>query len=216
GKSLFTRSRRTASPPLNSSVWAGGFLMTLDEMRLDFINRRNGCLSLPITGCIVWSLAAIAGFYAPPAYANSILIICYFLLIPISIAIARIRGEQVRGGAENPLLRLAALCRLMVTLLWGIHLPLLFLAPELFPLSMAIGFGIHWIVFSWTVGHPVGLIHASLRTFLVIAAWFCFPNNRMSAVSIAVVIAYLISVAQLASLRRQGWPNNSLRDFPST
>jgi hypothetical protein len=188
--------------------------MTLDELRADFVDRRNGCLSLPITGCIVWSLAAVAGLYVPPPHANTALIICYFLLIPVSIAIAKVRGEQVRGGTENPLFRLAALCRLMVTLLWGIHLPLLFLAPQFFPLSLGIGYGVHWIVFSWTVGHPVGLIHASVRTLLVVAAWLSFPSDRMIAVAIAIVIAYSISVGQLIMLRKQGWPNHSFKRMP--
>lgn len=180
--------------------------MTLDALRLDFIERRNGCLSLPITGCIVWGLAAMAGLLVPPQYANPTLIVCYFLLIPVSLIVARLRGEQVRGGSDNPLLRLAALCRLMVSLLWGIHLPLLWLAPAFFPLSLAIGYGIHWVVFSWTIGHPLGVIHASLRTVLVVAAWCAFPQQRMSAVAAAVTMAYAISVWQLAGLRRRGWP----------
>lgn len=180
--------------------------MTLDELRADFIHRRNGCLSLPITGCIVWSLAAFSSFLVRPERANTMLVVCYFLLVPISIAIARIRGEQTRGGAENPLLRLAALCRLMVTLLWAVHLPLFFMAPAFFPLSMAVGFGIHWVVFSWTVGHPVGLIHAFLRTSLAVAAWLLFPEDRAGAVSIAVAVAYLVSVVQLLRLHRRGWP----------
>jgi len=85
----------------------------------------------------------------------------------------------------------------MVSLLWAVHLPLLFWAPEFFPLSIAIGYGIHWIVFSWAIDHPVGLIHALLRTFLVLNGWYFFPENRVGAVSIAVVVAYLLSVWQL-------------------
>ena len=176
--------------------------MTLHELRVDFILRRKGCLSLPITGCIVWSLAALASFIVPPARANVALIVSYFLLIPISIAIARIRGEQVIGSG-NPLFKLASMCRLMVSLLWAVHLPLLFWAPEFFPLSIAIGYGIHWIVFSWTIDHPVGLIHALLRTFLVLGGWYFFPENRVGAVSIAVVMAYLLSVWQLRGIYRE-------------
>lgn len=180
--------------------------MTLDELRADFIRRRKGCLSLPITGCIVWSLAAITSFHAPLAKANLALIVCYFLLVPIAIGIARIRGEQIGGGADNPLLRLAAFARLMVTLLWAVHLPLLLLAPTFFSLSIAVGYGIHWIVFSWTVGHPVGLVHAVLRTLLVASAWWLFPDVRVTAVAAAVTVAYMVSVWQLVRLNRHGWP----------
>jgi hypothetical protein len=194
GKSLQTCGRELAAEKEKH--------MTLQELRVDFILRRKGCLSLPITGCIVWSLAAIASFLVPPARANVALIISYFLLIPISIAIARIRGEQMIGS-ENPLFKLASMSRLMVSLLWAVHLPLFFWAPEFFPLSMAIGFAIHWIVFSWTVDHPVGLIHAILRTFLVLGGWYFFPENRGGAVSIAVAVAYLLSVWQLRGMYRE-------------
>ena len=184
--------------------------MTLQELRVDFILRRKGCLSLPITGCIVWSLAALASLFVPQAQANVALLISYFLLVPISIAIARIRGEQVIGS-ENPLFKLASMCRLMVSLLWAVHLPLLFWAPEFFPLSMGIGFAIHWIVFSWTVDHPVGLIHAILRTFLVLGAWYFFPENRVGAVSVAVASAYLLSVWQLREMYREVRANGPAR-----
>jgi hypothetical protein len=170
---------------------------TLTELREDFLRRRKGCLSLPITGCIVWSLAAIASFVVPAKAANLTLIGCYFLLFPIAVAIARLRGEDMRGGDENPLLRLAALCRLMVFLLWAVLLPIFFLAPALFPLAMAIGFGLHWIVFSWTVGHSIGVIHATLRTALVLAAWFLFPRNQMGAVASVTALTYLLSIWQL-------------------
>jgi hypothetical protein len=178
-------------------------MTTLEEMRADFVSRRKGCLSLPITGCFVWSLAALASFLVPPSQANLALIVCYFLLFPIAVVIARLRGEQIGGGAENPLLRLAALCRLMVFLLWAVLLPLFFLAPTLFPLAMAIGFGMHWIVFSWTVGHPVGLVHALLRTFLVVVTWFLFPENRVGAVAIAVAVTYIVSTWQLRRMYRE-------------
>lgn len=187
--------------------------MTLDDYRADFVRRRKGCLSLPITGCIVWSLAAIASFPLSLARANLALIVCYFLLVPIAMGIARFRGEQIGGGADNPLLRLAALCRLMVTLLWAVHLPLLLLAPAFFSLSLAVGYGLHWIVFSWTVGHPVGLVHALLRTALVSAAWWLLPDTRVAAVAAAVAFTYLVSVWQLARLNRRVRPGLGGRDL---
>lgn len=181
--------------------------MTLEQLRADFIRRRKGCLSLPITGCIVWSLAALASFIVPAGMANIALIVCYFLLVPVAVAIARVRGEQIGGGSENPLLRLAGLSRLMVSLLWAVHLPLLFLVPDFFPLSIAVGYGLHWVVFSWTIGHRLGLVHALLRTFLVVFAWLLFPGNKASAAAGAVTVAYLVSVWQLTRLNARGWPH---------
>ncbi len=112
------------------------------------------------------------------------------------------------AAPDNPLLRLAALCRLMVTLLWAVHLPLLLLAPAFFSLSLAVGYGLHWIVFSWTVGHPVGLVHALLRTALVSAAWWLLPDTRVAAVAAAVGV-HLPGVRLAAGSfepARSAWP----------
>ena len=63
---------------------------------------------------------------------------------------------------------------------------------------MGIGLGIHWIVYSWIIQHPVGLIHAILRTGLVVTAWCAFPGRRLLAVPAVIVIVYLISLAVMA------------------
>lgn len=176
--------------------------LTLEEMRTDFIARRKGCLSLPIAGRVVWSLAAVASFFVPAGDANLALLLCYLLLFPIAPVVAKLRGEQIGGGAENPLLRLAALCRVMVFFLWAILAPLYVLAPAFFPLAIGVAFGIHWVVFSWTVGSNLGILHAALRTAAVLGAWLAFPNNRVGAVAIAVAAVYLISLWQLRGMYR--------------
>ena len=40
--------------------------MTFQEMRLDFITRRNGSMALPITGMIAYSAAAIISLITDP------------------------------------------------------------------------------------------------------------------------------------------------------
>jgi hypothetical protein len=87
---------------------------------------------------------------------------------------------------------------LMVNLLWAVHLPLLVGAPRFFPLSLGIGLGIHWIVYSWIIQHPVGLIHALVRTGLVVTAWSAFPGSRMLAIPTVIVVVYLISLVVMA------------------
>lgn len=86
---------------------------------------------------------------------------------------------------------------LMVNLLWAVHFPLAFHAPEFVPLSVGISFGLHWIIYSWIINHPLGIIHAILRTLLVLIAWYAFPQYSTFAVSIAVVLAYSFSLFQM-------------------
>ena len=95
-------------------------------------------------------------------------------------------------------------CIVMVNLLWAVHVPLLMGAPGYFPLSLAVALGMHWIVYSWVIQHNVGITHALLRTALVLAAWLAFPQQQISAVAVAVVIANSISIAQMQSRKVSG------------
>ncbi len=176
--------------------------MTFEEMRSDFIARRKGVPSLPITGCINYSVAALASLVVPADRANLTLFLCFWAIIPVAALIGRLRGEDVRGNPENPLFRLAMLARYMVLATWAIHVPVWIYAPDLFPLTLGIAFGLHWTIFSWSIGHPVGFIHTGLRAILVPAAWLLVPANRMGAVSLVVAFCYFLSVWQL---RRIDW-----------
>lgn len=178
--------------------------MTLDEMRADFLARRLGVPSLPIAGCIAYPVAAGLSLVAPVAWHNAVLTACFWSIMPIAALIGKIRGERQIGNSDNPLFRLAALMRILVLMTWAIHIPVWIHAPELFPLTIGIAFGLHWIVFGWSIGHiAIGLTHPILRTALVLAAWSLVPGNRMGAVALVVGVAYLVSVIQLARRDRR-------------
>lgn len=171
---------------------------TIDELRLEFENLTRRSLSLPIAGMFVWLAIGTMGLMVAPAKATMILLYGTGAIFPVALLIAKMRGENL-FAAQNPLARLMGYCVLMVNLLWAVHLALLTKAPEFLPLTVGIGLGLHWVVYSWIVGHSVGLIHAILRTVIVTAAWFAFPANRVSAVAFAVVAAYSISILQMAT-----------------
>lgn len=176
--------------------------MTFDEMRADFIIRRKGSLALPITGVIVYSAAAILSLAVDPGRHNLVLTLCFWTIPPLGALISRLRGEEMGSPSENPLFRLSAMARIMALSTWAIHIPVWIHAPELFPLTVGIAFALHWIVFSWTLGHPVGFVHLAVRVALVLLAWHLFPANRMGAVSAGVAISYVLSLIQL---RRIDW-----------
>ena len=128
--------------------------------------------------------------------------------MPIGAVVGRIRGEQMTGGADNPLFRLSALMRIMVLATWSMHIPIWIYAPALFPLSVGICFALHWVVFTWIVDHPVGLVQLAMRVVTVPAAWLAFPQDRMGAVAAAVSVCYAISAFQLSRIR---WDRGSSR-----
>jgi hypothetical protein len=92
-------------------------------------------------------------------------------------------------------------CVFMVNLLWALHIPLALNAPAFVPLSVGIGLGLHWAVYSWITQHPVGYAHATLRTAGVLAAWWTFPQAVVSACAAAVVVAYALAIYQMATRR---------------
>lgn len=183
--------------------------MNFDSMRSDFLRSRRGALSLPATGVISYGTAAILSLFIAEAHANLTLALCFWAIPPVAAIVGRIRGEDFRGKPDNPLFQLSKLARVMVLSTWAIHIPVWIHAPALFPLTVGIAFGLHWVVFGWSIGHPLGLVHLALRATLVPAAWYGAPDNRMGAVAAAVAFCYLVSLWQLNRAWRNGAAHSS-------
>ena len=173
---------------------------TLQDMRLDFILRRKGSMALPMCGIAVYSLAAALSLVLEPRWHNLALALCFFAVMPLGALMMKVRGEEIGSPRENPLFDLSAKARWMALATWAIHIPVWIYAPELFPISIGIGFALHWVIFSWTVDHPVGFIHLAMRIVFVLTAWHLVPSNRMGAVAAGIALAYAISVVQLSRI----------------
>ena len=186
---------------------------TLVDLRADFEQRTHRSMSLPIAGAIVWSLAAVFGCLLAFKPALLALVFSTGAIFPLALLIARLRKEELLNNT-NPLTRLMGACVLMVNLLWALHIPLLMKAPIFVPLSLGIGLGLHWVVYSWIIGHPLGYVHAIVRTLGLVAAWFLFPSNVITACALVVVATYCITLFQMAnrSPLRSTFESSPLRD----
>jgi hypothetical protein len=170
--------------------------LTLDEYRNEFEQSSNRSVSMPMAGTIIWGLVAFLSTQFDEKIALYILLFATGGIFPIALVIAKIRKENL-VSSSNPLAKLMGLCILMVNLLWAVHIPLLLNAPEFVPLSLGIGLGLHWVVYSWIVKHSLGLIHAVLRSILIVLAWYLFPNDRLLTISSVIVLTYLITIFQM-------------------
>lgn len=168
----------------------------LPELRADFDAQAGRSLALPLAGMIVWAVIGVAALFMEPRIATFALIVGTGAIFPIGILLAKMLGERLLNNT-NPLAKLMAMCVLMVNLLWAVHITLLYVAPQLISLTLGIGLGLHWIVFSWIIGNPAGTVHAIARTVLVTAAWWLVPDHRVSAVAVAVVLSYVYSLVAL-------------------
>ncbi len=171
--------------------------MTLEEYRNDFEIATNKSISMPIAGAIVWFIVALLSTQFSERTGTMILLFGSGAIFPIGLLVAQIRKEDL-VSSSNPLAKLMGLSVLMVNLLWAIHIPLFLYAPEFVPMSIGIGLGIHWIVYSWIVQHPIGTIHAITRTILIIIMWFAFPEQRLLAIGLVIVFVYSVSIWQMS------------------
>lgn len=170
--------------------------MTLDEYRRDFEVSANRAVSMPIAGALVWLVIALLSTQLDERTGVLVLLFGSGTMLPIGLIIARFRGEVIMSS-DNPLAKLMGLCVLMVNLLWAVHIPLFLYEPTLVPLSLGISLGLHWIIFSWIVQHPLGIVHAVLRSILVMVAWFVFPDQRLFAIGLVIVLIYFLSIWQM-------------------
>jgi len=179
--------------------------LTLDQYRCEFEISSNRSISMPLAGALVWAFVGLVSLRLSFHSAVYVLLFSTGAILPIAMLIARLRKESLLSSA-NPLATLMGLCVLMVNLLWGVHIPLVVYAPEFAPLSIGIGLGLHWVVYSWIIRHPLGIIHAVSRTIMVVGAWYFFPEIRVTAVSVAIILAYSISLVQMLTRTVVIWP----------
>jgi len=60
-----------------------------------------------------------------------------------------------------------------------------------------------WAPFSWIIQRWIGLFHAIGRTALVLITWYAFPAGRFVAVTLTIVLVYLVTIAVLESRWRR-------------
>ena len=191
------RMQSDAAEPLSAAVCVyGESTMTLEEYRLDFESASNRSVSMPLAGAFVWLCIGLISLQVSERTGILLLLFSSGVIFPLALVISKFRGE-VLISSKNPLAQLMGYCVLMVNLLWAVHIPLFIYAPEFVPLSLGIGLGLHWVVYSWIVKHNVGTIHAVLRTVLVLVAWFIFREQRLFSIAMVVVLVYTVSIFQM-------------------
>lgn len=173
----------------------------LATLRADFERQAGRSLALPIAGAVVWAGVGLAACWLSAPAATLTLLFGTGVIFPLGLALAQTLGERLISNTSQ-LGRLMAWSVLMVNLLWALHLSLLGGAPGYIPLSLGVGLGMHWVVFSWIIGHPLGIIHACLRTALVAASWWLAPGHQIQAVAAAVVVSYAYAIVALATRKR--------------
>jgi len=178
---------------------------SLDKDRHEFIQKSGRFLAFPIAGAIVWLAVGFASLMLSPQKSLLVLLFGTGTIFPLALGLAQLTKQEV-FLKNNRFGTLAGQSVLMVNLLWALHLSLVYTAPEIVPLSIAIGLGLHWVIYSWIVEASFGIIHATVRTVLCTVAYHLFPSHQLFAVAVAVVMCYAMTCFQLVVLfRKKSW-----------
>jgi hypothetical protein len=173
---------------------------SLDELRADF--RASSTNAMPIAGMITWAALGVAAACLPERTVANASLYIMAAIMPLAFVIDRLRGRNLFGGGDNPLVQLFLRGIIMVAL----TIPLAVIGakggqPLLILLGMAILAGVVWIPFGWAADDPSGTIHAVGRGIgCYLAYGLCPAPWTGTAICAVVVLAYLYSLAVMRPL----------------
>jgi Family of unknown function (DUF7010) len=172
--------------------------LSLDAQREVFC--RNRFLAMPIAGTIAWSAVAVGGMTLTTIPASLVLFGATGMIFYLGLLVARFTGEDLLGRTRkgNFFDKLFLLTVAMACLVYAVAIPFYLVDPTSLPLSVGVLTGLMWVPFSAMIGHWIGLFHGVVRTVLVTAAWYVFPDHRFVAIPAVIIVVYLITIRVLA------------------
>ena len=172
-------------------------MKTLEQYRDEY--KQKKMLAMPIAGCAVWFIIGILGMLVETQYLGLITFIGSGMIFYIGIGVSQITNEKllVKKSERNPFDNLFLSTVIMALMGYGLVIPMAQLDHTTIPLSVGIISGLMWLPLSWTLQHPVGVIHTVTRTVSLVILWYLFPDDRFVVLPFAIVFIYLFSIYQL-------------------
>jgi len=170
---------------------------TLDEQQQEFAKRRF--LAMPLAGTIIWTLIGISSLYLTRFQIVWVTFIGSGMTIYLGMFISRFTGEHFldKKRSWNTFDSLFLMTVLMTVLVNAIAIPFFLLDQTSLPLTFGIMFGLMWVPLTWMIKHWIGVVHAVVRTALIVAAWYLFPLHRFTVIPFVIVAVYLFSIVVL-------------------
>lgn len=176
---------------------------SLEQQRDEFCNRPF--LAMPIAGAIAWGIIGIAGMLLPLGLASWVLYIATGSIFGLGILVSKLTGEDLLGKTrpKNVFDNLFMSTVVSAWLVFAIAIPFALVEPTSLPLTVGILAGLMWIPFSWIIRHWVGYFHGIVRTLLLVAAYYMFPEQRFVVIPFIIVGIYAITIMALLLRNRQ-------------
>jgi len=176
---------------------------SLDQQRESFSQRRF--LAMPLAGTIAWTVVGIASVVLSPAQTVWTLYIATGFIAYLGIFLSKFTGEDFldKTRPKNTFDSLFFHSVFMSLLVYAIAIPFFIIDYTSLPLTVGILAGLMWMPLSWIIQHWIGIFHSVSRTLAIVAVWYLFPDHRFLAVSIVIVVIYLITIVILESRWRR-------------
>lgn len=154
---------------------------------------------MPLAGTVVWTIVGIAGALLPPLQAVWVLFIGTGCIAYLGMVLSKLTGEDFldKTRRKNAFDGLFMHTVLMALLVYSIAIPFFIVEPSSLPLTVGILTGLMWVPLSWTIQHWIGLFHGFGRTFLIVGAWFFYPEQRFVLIPVVIVAVYLVTIIVL-------------------
>lgn len=164
---------------------------TLEEQRDEF--KRNRFLATPLAGTIAWTIVGISGLMFDDQTSVIVLFVATGMIVYLGMFISKFTGEDFldKSRPKNAFMGLFMQTVVMSLLVYAIAIPFFLQDYTSLPLTVGILTGIMWVPMSWSLQHWVGMTHGILRTALVLAAWYVFPDDRFVVIPAVIVVLYL-------------------------
>ncbi|MFY8352390.1 DUF7010 family protein [Pseudoalteromonas sp. SSM20] len=172
-------------------------MKTLEQYRDEY--KQKKMLAMPIAGCAVWLIIGMLGMFVETQYLGLITFIGTGMIFYIALGVAKLTNETLllKNAERNPFDNLFLSTVIMSLMGYGLIIPMAQLDHTTIPLSVGIISGLMWLPLSWTLQHPLGVIHTVTRTVSLVILWYLFPEDRFVVLPFDIVIIYLFSIYQL-------------------
>ncbi len=174
-----------------------GTTRSLDEDKREFASRRF--LAMPLAGTIAWTVVGIGGASLSPFAATLLLFFATGSIVYLGLFLSRFTGEDFldKSRPKNAFDSLFFHTVAQALLVFAIAIPFFLIDYSSLPLSVGILTGLMWLPLSWLIGHWVGIFHALTRTLAVVGAWYLWPEARLVAIPMVIVLIYAVTIVIL-------------------
>lgn len=172
---------------------------TLEVQKDEFKQRK--LLATPLAGLLAWIAVGLSGLFLSERTTVLVLFVATGSIVYLALIISKFTGENhlKKDKPKNTFDKLFFFGMAQALLVYSIAIPFFMADYSSLPLTIGILTGLMWFPISWILDHWVGIFHAVTRTILVLVLWYLFPQHRFTAIPLAIVIIYVITLYALAT-----------------